>query len=221
MSETSGQLALGAAQGLLGWLALGGPVMLVIGALSVVALAIVLIKVWHLHRARIERVAFVETVLERWRAGDGAAAIERLGRERGPLAQVLVVAVRGLAEAGAPVELVREEALRVAVDQLERARAYLRGLEVIAAVSPLLGLLGTVLGMIDVFRTLELAGAGAGALAGGIWEALLTTAAGLGVAIPTLVALSWLERRVDRLRHRMEDSLTRVFTARALGGVVP
>ena len=97
---------------------------------------------------------------------------------------------------------------------LASLRSHLRTLEVIATLSPLLGLLGTVLGMIEAFRQLEISGnqIDPGILSGGIWQALLTTALGLGVAIPVVLAHSWLERKVDRCRHNMEDAVTRVFT---------
>ncbi|WP_425319725.1 MotA/TolQ/ExbB proton channel family protein [Rhodovulum imhoffii] len=115
-----------------------------------------------------------------------------------------------------PEAKAREETTRVARALLAEARTGLRALEVIATVAPLLGLLGTVLGMIEAFRVLEASGARAdpSALAGGIWEALLTTAAGMAVAIPAALALSWFESVIDRAGHEMEDLATRIF----LGG---
>jgi biopolymer transport protein ExbB len=89
-------------------------------------------------------------------------------------------------------------------------------LELTATVAPLLGLLGTVLGMIAAFQTLQEAGARADptALAGGIWEALLTTAAGMAVAIPAAIALSWFEGVIDRLRIDLEGVATRIVAVR-------
>ncbi|MCE8471205.1 MotA/TolQ/ExbB proton channel family protein, partial [Rhodovulum sulfidophilum] len=91
--------------------------------------------------------------------------------------------------------------------------------ELIAVIAPLLGLLGTVLGMIDAFQALQSAGAAADPadLAGGIWEALLTTAAGMAVAIPAAVALSWFESVADSARADMEDLATRLFLATEAG----
>ncbi len=91
----------------------------------------------------------------------------------------------------------------------------LRTLEVLAVVSPLMGLLGTVLGMIESFQQLELAGGSANAavLASGIWQALLTTAMGLIVAIPAAIAANLLSSRLDRAGHVMEDCVTRLFVA--------
>ncbi|WP_386679152.1 MotA/TolQ/ExbB proton channel family protein [Loktanella sp. R86503] len=110
----------------------------------------------------------------------------------------------------------REETARVARASLEQARSGLRALELIATIAPLLGLLGTVLGMIGAFQALQQTGTRAdpAALAGGIWEALLTTAAGMAVAIPASVALTWFESVVDRLRFDMEDTATRIFLRR-------
>ena len=86
-------------------------------------------------------------------------------------------------------------------------------IERIATAAPLIGLLGTALGMIEAFQALETTGTRAdpAALAGGIWEALLTTAAGMAVAIPASAALSWFESIADRLRLSMEDVATRVL----------
>jgi biopolymer transport protein ExbB len=101
------------------------------------------------------------------------------------------------------------------MDQLSKLRSYLRPLEIIATLSPLLGLLGTVLGMITAFQQMEGAGnqVDPSVLSGGIWQALLTTAVGLAVAIPVVTLQSWLERKVERIAHNMNDAVTQVFTA--------
>jgi len=111
--------------------------------------------------------------------------------------------------------MVREEVTRIAKNHIARLKAWLRPLELIASLSPLLGLLGTVLGMIEAFQRLEGAGnqVDPALLSGGIWQALLTTAVGLVVAIPALLAHQWLDRRVENCTHRMEDLTTRVFTS--------
>ena len=100
----------------------------------------------------------------------------------------------------APEPAQREEVERVARAKLEAARRGLRGLDLVVTVAPLMGLLGTVLGMIEAFQALEAAGARAdpSTLAGGIWVALLTTAMGMGLAIPAGVALAGFEGVIDR-----------------------
>lgn len=113
-----------------------------------------------------------------------------------------------------PDLLAREEVTRLAAHELAVLRGGLRPLELIATIAPLIGLLGTVLGMIEAFQALETSGgqANPSALAGGIWEALLTTAAGMAVAIPAAVALSWFEGVAERVQMDMEDLATRLFT---------
>ena len=103
--------------------------------------------------------------------------------------------------------------LRGALAEVRTLSRNLRPLFLVWLIAPLLGLLGTVLGMIAAFQTLQQAGAQAdpAALAGGIWEALLTTAAGMAVAIPAGVALSWFESVTDALQADMEDAATRIF----------
>lgn len=193
----------------------GGPVMLILLGMSVFALTIVLLKLWQFARLRLGARRFVEQALDYWQTGQPREALAVLAGQRSPLAQVLNTAMQGSVQHGARIETVREEVLRQASAVLERLRGQLRGLELIASLSPLLGLLGTVLGMIGAFQRLESAGnqVDPSVLSGGIWEALLTTAAGLVVAIPAVIALNWLERRIERFSHRMEDAVTRVFTS--------
>jgi biopolymer transport protein ExbB len=117
----------------------------------------------------------------------------------------------GLANRNHSREVMKEaigDAGRHVVAQLGR---YLNTLGTIASVAPLLGLLGTVFGMIDIFGVIMNAGTGnAGLLAGGISSALLTTAAGLSVAIPTLLFHRFLESRVDRIALDMEEQALRL-----------
>lgn len=195
-------------------LALGGPVLLALIVLSIAALTIILYKLFQFFALRVFGGSFVPVVLQHYRAGYYEDALRLLARQRSPVARVLDVAIVGHSRSDLNDYLVREEVERVALEYLERMRSYLRGLEVIGTLSPLLGLLGTVLGMIDAFQQLEYAGnrVDPGILSGGIWEALLTTAAGLVVAIPTLAALNWFERVVQRTAHNMENAVTQVFT---------
>jgi biopolymer transport protein ExbB len=192
----------------------GGPVVAVLAAMSVIGLAIVLLKLWQFISLRIGNRGFVEPALRHWRQGEADQALAVLESSRNPIAQVMVTAVRGRLRPSLTESGLREEVTRQAVGHLESLRSHLRGLEVIANLAPLLGLLGTVLGMIEAFQQLQSAGTQAdpSVLSGGIWEALLTTAVGLIVAIPAVIALNWLERVIDRFRHRLEDAVTQVFT---------
>jgi len=196
----------------------GGPVLLVLALMSIAALTIVLAKLWQFTWLRLTAREPVESALSSWYHNDPDAALATIGSSRQPSARLVALAIRGLqhasAQSAARLELLREELARMATAQLEQLRSWLRALEVIATLSPLLGLLGTVLGMIEAFRQLATAGSQVdpALLSGGIWQALLTTAAGLSVAIPAVLLHSWLERRVERCAQRMEDAVTRVFT---------
>ncbi len=197
-----------------GLLEMGGPVLTILAVLSIVTLALILIKLWQFVAARLFQRRLLQTALDEWRSGRHREAVERLEASRNPGAGVVLLAMRGRWDGELDEATLREEVTRQAVLRLEELRSYLRGLEVIGVLSPLLGLLGTVLGMIEAFRQLEMAGSRVdpALLSGGIWEALLTTAAGLALAIPAVAALTWLERIVERFRHRMEDAVTQVFT---------
>lgn len=193
---------------------LGGPVVLVLAVLSVAALTIVLMKLWQFARVGVGRHGLVEQSLALWCRRRPQEAIDALTERRSPAARLVRLAMTGARNPELDVATLREELVRVASRQLETLRGYLRALEVIATLSPLLGLLGTVLGMIQAFQELAVSGSQVdpALLSGGIWQALLTTALGLAVAIPVVLVHSWLERRVERCGHAMEDAVTRVFT---------
>lgn len=196
-------------------LVLGGPVILTLLLLSLVAVSIVLAKLWQFLWQSPGATHRAETALQHWYRGEHDEALACLANSISPVSVVTRTALMGLMRSDTDQTTVREEVRRVAVQQLDQLRSYLRPLEIIATLSPLLGLLGTVLGMIEAFRQLESAGSQVdpAILSGGIWQALLTTAVGLVVAIPTVVMHAWLERRVERCRALMEDLSTRAFTA--------
>ncbi|WP_417516130.1 MotA/TolQ/ExbB proton channel family protein [Minwuia sp.] len=191
----------------------GGPVVGLLIAMSIAALAIALAKLWQFRQLYMTETASTRAALTQWQAGRAGAAIAALAACRGPLANAVMAAMNGLRQ-GMPAAVVREEVTRSCGDTLEALRSWLRPLEVIATLAPLLGLFGTVLGMIEAFRQLEAAGnqVNPAILSGGIWEALLTTAVGLAVAIPAVAVLNWLERRIERLAHEMDSAITRLFT---------
>ena len=198
---------------LFGLLETGGAVMWIIAALSVIALSIVIAKLWEFLRLGVWRRAAARAALADWEARRADSALARLKAARGPVGDVLAVAVGGK-HRGLEENAVREEVARRGAAWLESLRGGLRPLELIGTLAPLLGLLGTVVGMIDAFRELEAAGGRVdpSVLSGGIWVALLTTAAGLTVAIPAVAAHMLLERQLERLHHIMQDSATRVFS---------
>lgn len=191
----------------------GGPVVVILLVFSVVALAIFIMKMIQFQSARLWSRGFVEPALTQARNGRLAEALAGLRGLRSPVAEVMAVAIDGFRHRIAE-DRIREEVARIGSARLEELRSYLRVIEVIATLSPLLGLFGTVLGMIDAFRQMEAAGSNVNPaiLSGGIWVALLTTAVGLAVAIPAVAMLNWLERTVERAAHTMDDAVTRLFT---------
>lgn len=190
----------------------GGPVLALLGLLSVLTLALILWKTL----ALVSAGAFSRRVALRaaaaYAAGERSEA-ERLARGRGPALAVLRAAMD--LRTRLPEATAREEVERIAREAIDAQRGGLRALDLIGTLAPLLGLLGTVLGMIAAFQGLEEAGARAdpALLAGGIWEALLTTAAGMAVAIPALAAHGWFESVLEKLTATIESSATRIFTA--------
>ena len=193
----------------------GGPIIVLLAALSVASIALIIIKYAQFRLQRVAARGFVDTVVGQVRRGKIDDALRLLSRRKGPLARVMEAAVRGKKLPANQEGRVREEVTRVAQSKLDTLEFGLPFLSLIATVSPLLGLLGTVLGMIDAFQQLENAGdrVDPAILSGGIWEALLTTAAGLSVAIPAAAFYTWLQRTVDVTAQRMEDAATQVFTA--------
>lgn len=189
----------------------GGWLMLPIIVCSVLALAIVIERLWSLQRHRVLPRHLVAEVWNKLKvdAMDGDA-IRNL-RRHSPLGRVLAAGVINRHHSREVMMESIEDTGRHEAHNLER---YLNTLGTIAAISPLLGLLGTVVGMIDVFSTISSHGVGnAPALAGGISQALITTAAGLVVAIPALMAYRYLRGRVDELVVDMEQQALKLVEA--------
>ena len=195
-------------------LQLGAPASYLLLLLSLAAATLIIVKSWEYWELRNTNYAFIARAMMLFHRGQPADALTILQEHRGPLAASLAAAVA----AGSNPALTREQAIEFsrvyASERLEDTRALLRPIEVISQLAPLTGLLGTVLGMISAFKALQMAGENVSpaALSGGIWEALLTTAAGLVVAIPCIAALHFFERRTERLQTELESALTRLFT---------
>ncbi len=196
----------------------GGPVVVILLVLSVIVFTIVLIKIWQFYWIQLGSRKFINQALSHWRNESYESAEIVLNKSRSPIARVMETAMHVITHNQCDFEIAREEVLRVATNQLAAVRSYLKSIEVIAALSPLLGLLGTVFGMIEAFKRLEAAGTAIdpAVLSGGIWEALLTTAMGLSVAIPAIVILSWFEQRISKFQLAMEDAMTQIFTSNAI-----
>lgn len=202
-------------------LEIGGPVVWILGVFSVIALSIMLIKLWQFFPLQAEQTADVELALNYWQQGqlDKAQGALKLHR---PISQLVNNAMAGLREKQS-LDLLKQELSCQATEKINEFRLLLRPLEVIANLSPLLGLMGTVLGMIGAFQKMEEAGnqVDPSVLSGGIWQALLTTAVGLAVAIPVVAAYNWLDRKVERISNHMNNKVTRVFTLQSVQTSAP
>jgi biopolymer transport protein ExbB len=197
---------------IIAFLNIGGPALWVIAGLSVVTLGLILWKLWRLSLMGAWRRSASEKAVALWQKGQHDAALSSIQHRKGLRARVVKAAMQ--ADRTLHSDDARDETARVARGALMDAGSGLRALDLIATIAPLVGLLGTVLGMIDAFQALQDSGARAdpSALAGGIWEALLTTAAGMAVAIPASMALSWFDSINDRLAHDFDDLATRILT---------
>lgn len=172
-------------------------------ACSILALAIILERFWSL---RPSRVTPQHTINELWRwikkKELNSRKLKAL-QASSPLGRILA---GGLMNAKHGREIMKESIEHEASQVIHDLERFLNPLGTVATITPLLGLLGTVIGMIKVFAEIQLAGVGdAGNLAGGISEALITTASGLSVAIPALICHRYFIRRVDELVVGMEQ----------------
>lgn len=190
-----------------------GPVGMVLVALFILSVLIILSKVVMFARRRLSRTRSANEYLRRLGENDHEA-IEVLEHSSAPLARLLLVGGR-LAQTEASLMRIEADMRDAATSYLQRLSRANRTLELIGIIAPLLGLLGTVFGMIDVFRAWEASGAQAepAALANGIMEALTTTALGLIVAIPAIVTFNLTEARIENFRQQVSVFLRRFLAA--------
>lgn len=181
----------------------GGWLMLPIILCSIVALAIIVERFWSLQKSRVAPTNLVSDIWQMARKGalDTGKLTEL--RSGSPLGRVLAAGLININQERQVMKDAIEETGRHVVSELER---YLNALGTIAAISPLLGLLGTVVAMVKIFTAIGAVGTGnTAALASGISEALITTVAGLSVAIPALMFYRFFRARVDELVVTMEQ----------------
>jgi len=188
----------------------GGPIMYPIILCSVLAFAIAIDRLFHLYRAKIDTRKFMDEIANTLRRNKIMDAIDTCDKTPGPIAHILKA---GIMKHDRPRQEIREAIEDAGPYEVPRLKKNVAALATIAHISPLLGLLGTVLGMVRCFQTIQqkatsLHPVSPGDLAGGIWEALITTVAGLAVAIPTLVAYNYLVSRVNGIILDMEKSAT-------------
>ena len=188
----------------------GGPVMWPILLCSVFALALALEKFWYLHKISIDTQEFLNKILEKMKRHDSKEALQVCENNKSPIANILKA---GILKYDRPRPQIIEAIEDASLYEVPRMEKNLTALATIAHISPLLGLLGTVTGMVRCFQTIQAKAVSfhpvsPGDLAGGIWEALLTTVAGLIVAIPTFIVYNYLASRINHLILEMEKAST-------------
>jgi len=188
----------------------GGPIMWPILLCSVFALAIILEKLWLLHKIRIDTDDFLNKILDKMKRHDTKEALQICDNTKSPIANILKA---GILKYDRPRPQIIEAIEDASLYEIPRIEKNLAALATIAHISPLLGLLGTVTGMVRCFQVIQAKAASfhilsPADLSGGIWEALLTTVAGLLVAIPTFVAYNYLVSRVNNFILEMEKAST-------------
>ncbi len=185
----------------------GGFVMYALALLSVYAVTVIIFKVMQFRKSNVFDRSFIEPALRDIKHGDREQATNTLKNIRGPVARIMRVTFECVANREMSQKSKEAEIARIGSADIRYLESHLRGLEMTAMIAPLMGLLGTVIGMINSFSKLSSAGTHVDptVLAGGIWEALLTTAGGLAVAIPALAAHYVLDGVIEKVRASMKD----------------
>lgn len=188
----------------------GGPMMYLIIIASILAFGVVIERIYHLNKARIDAGKFMDGIINVLKRNKIIEAIEMCNATPGPIAHIVKAGILKHDRSKPEIREAVEEAARLEIPRMEK---HLPILATIAHIAPLLGLVGTVTGMIKSFQVIQqkasaMIPVNPGDLAGGIWEALLATLAGLAVAIPTYVAYNYLVSQVDNLVYDMETSAT-------------
>ena len=198
---------------------LGGPIVYVLLVLSIYATAIILYKLHIFYKVKFFKSDHTVKSINLWLTNNHNEAYELINDINDPHAEVVSFAMYQLLKnkkltAKADSDI-REEITRLSDERINSYSSNLNSLQVIATIAPLLGLLGTVFGMIEAFQQMEMAGKNVdpSILSGGIWEALLTTAAGLSVAIPIVVFESYFRNLIDTFKNNIENTVTKVLTS--------
>lgn len=186
----------------------GGVLMIPIALCSIIALAIFLERLWSLRRSKVIPRDFLIEIEDLIRREKIPEAVTRCRKDNSSMANIIVAGIRNF---GKRREIVKESIEEIGRREAATLERYINVVGTIAAISPLLGLLGTVVGMIKAFNVISIQGVGnPSSLAGGISEALITTAAGLVVAIPTFVLYRYLANKADALIVEMEEHSIRM-----------
>ena len=189
----------------------GGMMLWVIFAASTVALLVFAERLLHYHRAQINSMEFLNGVRNVLKRENIVEALSICDATPGPVARLVKVAILNR-ERGR--EGVRESIEEAGLMEVPRLEEKLNVLATLAQIAPLLGLLGTVLGFLKIFSALQLAGSHANMeqLAGGVWQALISTAAGIAVAIPCYAGYNYLVGRVNSIVLDMEKAASEIVS---------
>ena len=195
-------------------IAKGGPVMIILLGFSVFAFAIIFAKLIQFFSAALSSTNKIEKILSKLSSTNPKKLLIEIQKIKNPMARIIEVVIITKKDRRFDKESREAEISRIISIEIRNLENYLGGLEVVASISPLLGLFGTVLGMIKAFLNLEKAGSqiDPALLAGGIWEALLTTAFGLAIAIPALTAYHLFENKISNTRDKINDTVVRTNT---------
>ncbi len=177
-----------------------------LAVLSVIAIAVGFYKATQFSRMGVGRRKTAEAILGDWLSGRPDEAVRAASGRGSVLARVLLAVFSAQQSRPGDAAYAEELGRQSAILELARMSERMRLLEMVVQAAPMLGLLGTVVGMIDAFGVLSQAEGAVdpAGLAGGIWAALTTTAAGLAVALVTYVIATWLDARIDRERNMIE-----------------
>lgn len=191
----------------------GGPVMYLIVALSIYALGIVLFKAYQFTSGGVFNSGFIDRVMMHVKRGELSDAAHILNREKGPVARIMRVAIECVMNREITMKSRESEIARVGSGELRYLESHMRGLEMASSIAPLLGLLGTVIGMIIAFSKLAESGSRVdpSMLAGGIWQALIATVGGLCVAVPSLACYYLIDSIIERVRASMRDVTVQIL----------
>lgn len=185
----------------------GGVVIWILAIISVYMVSVVLFKLYQFSSSGLFGSGFIDKAVNEIKQGDIRQASRTLSKVRGPVARIMRVSLDCVANREISQRSKEAEIARVGSADIRYLESHMRGLEWTANVAPLLGLLGTVVGMIRAFAKLEASGARVdpSMLAGGIWEALITTVAGLAVAVPAVAAYYAFDAMIEKVRATMRD----------------
>ena len=191
-------------------------VFLALAVMSMMAVTVSFFKTFQFSRLGVGKTTKAEAILSDWLGGRAESAVQAASARKSVLARVLQAVFTGLQARPDDQSFAEELGRQTAIVELSAMTSRMRLLETVVQAAPMLGLLGTVIGMIDAFSTLSSAEGAVdpALLAGGIWTALTTTAAGLAIALITYFVATWLEGRIESERQSIEAIISAAINGR-------